>query len=149
MSDWSELARKFKQDSTDARTQEERAKQKRDIVTAGGPGLWKQLEDASQAAVNSINKEAGNTSLLLRPSDTEKSFSIIYTRPGGQQRNARAKMSPGTYKVNISFSGSIPHAAQNVEYDIRAGDDGGVYFYTPAGAFKIDDVVAQMLSELL
>lgn len=149
MTDWSELAGKFKQDSTDARTAEERAKQKRDIVTAGGPGLWKQLEDASQVAVNAINKEAGNASLLLRPSDTEKSFSIIYTRPGGQHRTANAKFSPGTYKVNISFGGSIPHTTQNVEYDIRAEDHGDVCFHTPAGTVKVDDLVWRMLSELL
>ena len=148
MTDWSELASKFKKASADARVETERATQAQTLVNDKGLDLWTKLRSAAMLAVSAINREAAESILLFIPSESDPSFTVVYLR-SGKQRTAKAAFNSSLHRITISFGGSMSLPSPSVEYEIRAENDGSVSLHGLQGDKSPGEVVDAMLHRLL
>lgn len=99
-----DLKSKFKNDLDAAKSAQQLEVGNREIVAKGKADLWKQLREAVVKGVEDINS-GSPSALMFADGDIGHplSFSVIYDRPGGEQRKAFATFKESTNVVTTNL----------------------------------------------
>ena len=148
MSEWDELADKFKRDREDAILDKERWTQEHRLVEEKGPALWTQLVEETSAAVNAINAAEGSVLSLVGPDPLsgKDGIEVLYYRPSGQ-RMAGAIYAPSFHTLTISIEKD--RRVSRLTFRVVATNDTDVEFSGDGGYYKPSEIVSKMLAALL